>query len=187
MRRIPPIVLAVLLVPVTGEAQANSSAQSKIANAMEAAPSSISAQATIKDWPATEGGEIVTLRDGTNGWTCLPDYPGTDGNDPMCVDEPWLGFLHAMMTGSEPPRASRLGIGYMIAPGGAYTSNTTPGATAPTPDNQWGFDPPHLMVLAPDHGMLEGLPTRREGGGPWVMFPGTPFAHVMVPIESMRP
>src|ERR1043166_8776704 len=43
----------------------------KISNAMTAAPSSISAHAAIMDWPATEGGSMVSLRAGTNGWTCL--------------------------------------------------------------------------------------------------------------------
>jgi hypothetical protein len=41
----------------------------KIANAMTAAPSTISAQATILDWPAKEGDQPPVLRAGTNGWT----------------------------------------------------------------------------------------------------------------------
>jgi hypothetical protein len=36
--------------------------QQKIANAMSAAPAEISRNATIKDWPAKEGGELRVLR-----------------------------------------------------------------------------------------------------------------------------
>src|SRR5205085_2442926 len=54
----------------------------KIANAMTAAPSAVSAGATVLDWPAKDGDAPPVLRSGTNGWTCLPDMPGSDGNDP---------------------------------------------------------------------------------------------------------
>jgi hypothetical protein len=30
--------------------------------------------------------------------------------------------------------------------------------------------------------MLEGIPTDPLSGGPYVMWPGTPFEHVMIPI-----
>ena len=32
---------------------------------------------------------------------------------------------------------------------------------------------------------LDSLPTDPKNGGPWVMFKGTPYAHIMVPIEPM--
>ncbi|MDP9203189.1 MAG: hypothetical protein M3P26_14835, partial [Gemmatimonadota bacterium] len=99
-------------------AQGQSTKAHKIANAMTAAPRSISGQAAIMDWPATEGAQMATLRAGTNGWTCLPDFPATKGNDPMCVDDQWMGFMGAMMTKATPPKVSHAGIGYMTAPGG---------------------------------------------------------------------
>ena len=189
MKRLYALVLAALFTPALAaaqaEAQANGSADAKIRNAMSAAPQSIAASATILDWPATEGGEPVQLRAGTNGWTCFPDFPGSDGDDPQCLDRTWLNWASAYLK-KEAPRIERVGIGYMIAPGGASTSNTDPYATAPSPDNDWGHDPPHLMVLVPDLEDLEGLPTTRESGGPWVMWRGTPYAHIMVPLESVK-
>ena len=159
----------------------------KIANAMTAAPRSISGKATIMDWPATEGGQMATLRAGTNGWTCLPDSPATKGNDPMCVDDQWMSFMSALMTKAT-PKVSHAGIGYMTAPGGTHGSNTDPYATKATPDNDWGIDPPHVMLLVPDRGALAGIPTtRRSGnGGPWVMWGDTPYAHIMVPLASTK-
>jgi hypothetical protein len=156
--------------------------QTKIANAMSAAPEAISRDATILDWPEAPGGEMRQLRAGTNGWVCLPDRPDTDGNDPMCMDEPWMTFMHAVMTRTE-PRIDRLGISYMIAEGGVYASNTDPFATGPAPDNEWGFDGPHLMIVVPEAAALEGLPTKRETGGPYVMYAGTPYAHIMIPVQ----
>jgi hypothetical protein len=181
------LVLAVVL-PGFAEratAQAKLSAAQKITNAVRAAPAGISAKATVMDWPATEGAKMATLRAGTNGWTCLPDFPQTRGDDPMCVDDQWMGFMHALFTKAT-PQIAREGIGYMAAPGGSYGSNTDPFATDSTPDNEWGYDPPHVMLLVTDQHALEGIPTKRESGGPWVMWAGTPYAHVMIPLTSPK-
>ena len=166
-------------------AAAPPTAAQKIANAISAAPSSISDKAAVMDWPATEGGSMAALRPGTNGWTCLPDFPATDGNDPACMDDQWMSFMGAVLT-KTPPHVTRAGVGYMIAPGGGYGSNTDPWAAKATPDNEWGFDPPHLMFLVPDPHGLDGLPTKRQSGGPWVMWAGTPYAHIMAPLASPK-
>ena len=180
------IGLALLLVTAANQAVAQGkSTKQKIANAMTAAPSSVSKDATIMDWPASEGAQMTTLRSGTNGWTCLPDVPMTKGNDPMCMDAEWMSFINAVMSKST-PNVPRAGISYMIAPGGAYTSNKVPFAPKATADNEWGFDPPHVMVLVTDKRGLEGLPTTRQSGGPWVMWTGTQYAHIMVPVASTK-
>ncbi len=188
MRRVSLLLVLALAAAVSAGrvvAQAKPTNAQKIANAMSAAPSSLSEQATIMDWPATEGGSMVTLRAGTNGWTCLPDFPATQGDDPMCVDDQWMSFMNALMTKAT-PHITRVGVGYMAAPGGGYGSNADPFATKATPDNEWGYDPPHVMLLVPDSSGLTGMPTKRQSGGPWVMWTGTPYAHVMVPLTSSR-
>ena len=186
-RRASLVILTLALTGVSARAVAQSpmTKEQKIASAMKAAPASISGGATIMDWPASEGAQMTTLRAGTNGWTCLPDFPGTKGNDPMCVDAVWMSFIGAMMSKTK-PEISREGIGYMIATGGAYGSNKDPYATKETPDNEWGFDPPHIMLVVPDAHSLQGLPTTRQSGGPWVMWASTPYAHLMVPLEPAK-
>jgi hypothetical protein len=67
----------------------------KIANALTAAPSFISEKATIVEM---QNGKAVTLRAGTNGWTCMPTNPANEGNEPMCVDEEWMAFMQALET-----------------------------------------------------------------------------------------
>jgi hypothetical protein len=155
----------------------------KIANAMTAAPLSISAKATILDWPADEKSQPMVLRAGTNGWTCLPDMPDTKGNDPMCMDEPWMKWVEAYMA-KRAPNVGHVGIGYMLAPGGAWGSNTDPFAMKERPDNHWGHHNPHMMIVVPDLKALEGVPTDPNNGGPYVMYAGTPYAHIMAPIST---
>lgn len=153
----------------------------KIKSAMSAAPESVSMAARIMDWPAEEGGEMVELRAGENGWTCLPDMPQTSGNDPMCLDAPWMVWADAWINHSEPD-IQRMGFGYMLQ-GGTAESNLEPYAKEPTPDNEWiSVGVPHLMILVPDPAMLEGLPTDHDNGGPWVMWRDTPYVHIMAPM-----
>jgi hypothetical protein len=186
-RRVP--LIAMLILPAcaaaagAASAQAPTSTAAKIANAMSAAPRSISANATILDWPATEGAKPAVLRAGSNGWVCYPDMPMSEGNDPSCLDSTWQSWADAL-TSRTAPKTDRVGVAYMIAPGGAWGSNTDPYATERTAENEWGFDPPHLMILVPDLKTLEGVPSSRENGGPYVMFRGTPYAHVMVPVAQ---
>lgn len=150
-----------------------SDAEAKIAEATRAAPPSITREATVRDWDGT------VLREGNDGWTCMPSPPGFE-DTPMCLDEPWMTWADAWHSKS-PVEIERVGIGYMME-GDAGASNTDPFATEPTPDNEWVVSGPHLMVIVPDPADLAGLPTDPENGGPWVMWKGTPYAHVMVPI-----
>ena len=155
----------------------------KIANAMSAAPRALASQATIMDWPASDSVPPPVLRQGTNGWVCYPDIPATEGNDPMCLDKSWQAWVEAYVT-HKPPQLSSIGVSYMIAPGYGTGSNTDPYAAGPTADNQWGHDAPHLMIVVPDLAALQGLPTTRQDGAPFVMWTGTPYAHIMVPLAA---
>jgi hypothetical protein len=153
----------------------------KIANALTAAPASVASKATIVDWPTKEGETPAVLRPGTSGWTCLPDMPDTEGNDPMCLDKPWMTWVAAYLSHTA-PQISAVGIGYMTAPGGAWGSNTDPYAKAKTAENHWGHHAPHVMILVPDLKALQGISIDPTSGGPYVMFSGTPYAHIMAPL-----
>lgn len=156
----------------------NALADEKIKSAMSAGPESIAAQATVMDW------DHKILREGSNGWTCLPDRPDTEGDDPWCVDEHWLNFLDAYKNKKDPTYTG-VGIAYMLK-GDAPVSNTDPYATMPTgKKNDWVTDVGgHLMILVPDHKLLKGISTNHMNGGPWVMWPDTPYVHIMVPVEN---
>ena len=159
--------------------------QAKIQSAMSAAPASIVESAKIMDWPAEEGGDMVLLREGSNGFTCLPDMPATSGNDPMCLDEPWMQWADAWMN-KEDFKTDKMGFGYMLQ-GGSPGSNVDPYAEGPTDDNEWmKEEKPHLMILVPDESMLKGLPETPERGGPWVMWEDTPYEHLMIPTTTKK-
>ena len=57
--------------------------------ALSAAPSNVSSKATIMD----SNGKI--LREGSNGWTCMPGTPPNENVNPMCVDPAWQNWLQA--------------------------------------------------------------------------------------------
>ena len=167
--------------------KAGMSAQAKIRQAMSAAPADVAKDATIMDWPDTPNGEMKQLRAGTNGWTCMPSTPSefgaASGADPMCLDKSFMDWAGAWMAKKD-PQVKSVGIGYMLR-GDKGESNTDPFATGPTADNQWIVTPPHMMVVVPDPAQLEGMPTDPHNGGPWVMWKGTKYAHVMAPIAPM--
>ncbi|HJS87678.1 MAG TPA: hypothetical protein VJ779_19670, partial [Acetobacteraceae bacterium] len=152
-----------------------------IREALSAAPPAIRSTATVMDWDHT------ILRQGSGPYTCMPSDPNTrakGGHDPMCLDQVWMTWADAYV-GKKPFKADRGGIAYMLA-GDSGSSNIDPYATDPAPNNQWVTEGPHVMVLLPDPKQLEGVPTDPNSGGAYVMWKGTPYAHIMVPV-GMRP
>ena len=160
----------------------------KIKNAMSAAPDSVSSAATIMDWPATEGGKFVQLRAGKNGWVCYPSMPAAStavGQDPMCLDAEFQKWAGAWM-GKKPPKLTGVGVAYMLQ-GDRGASVTDPYATtaqAAKNAQDWVVAGPHIMVTTPNTAALNSLPGVPTGGIPWVMWKGTPYAHVMVPVKG---
>jgi len=155
----------------------------KIANARSAAPAAVSASATVYDYPAKEGDAPILLVKGTNGYSCFPDMAETKGNDPMCADESWMKWIDAYLA-HKMPVITKPGISYMLGAGGYWGSNTDPYGLTETPTNQWSHHDPHLMLLYPDVKVLAGVSTDPNNGGPYVMYAGTPYAHIMAPIKK---
>lgn len=170
---------AVLAVASTVDGiSAQESRQAQIERALEAAPSLVTDEATV----LTADGEV--LREGSNGWTCVVEVVPGYGY-PACNDAVWMEFLEALQNGTE-PEIDELGISYMLA-GDAYVSNDDPAATDPAAGGTWIQEGPHVMIAVPDPAMLAGLPDDPFAGGPYVMWGGTPYAHVMVPTGQRPP
>jgi hypothetical protein len=147
----------------------------KIKSAMSAAPAAVAAGAAVMDMTT-----MKTLKAGTNGWTCLPDGP-SPGVDPMCLDKNGMEWAGALMAKKDPP-AGKMGFGYMLA-GGSDASNTDPFATEPKPGGQWVDTGPHVMVLNIGNSFVGYPTTAANTKVPYVMFPGTPYAHLMLPVK----
>ena len=166
--------------PAKGGGQAAKPAMSDAALiklATSAAPADIGAKATVVDHG--EGGKSRTVRQGTNNWVCMA-HP-----EVMCLDKNWQEWADAWIN-KRTPKVSGIGVAYMLQ-GDKGASNTDPYATAPSATNQWVATPAHVMVLTSDAKLLDSLPTDPYGGGPWVMWKGTPYAHIMVPTTRMPP
>ena len=151
-----------------------------VESAMAAAPASVSRGATIVE--AQSDGSMKTLREGGNGWTCMPDNPTTPGPDPMCMDSNAAAWAQAWMA-RRPPAAETPGFMYMLA-GGTDASNMDPYAQAPTQGNDWIETGPHVMVVGSE-AILKGYPSgpSPDTAAPYVMWAGTPYAHLMIPLD----
>jgi hypothetical protein len=166
------LLTAFLVVPIAGSAEDESDA---LADAISAGWPGMAKDATVMDW------EGNVLKEGTNGYTCLPTPPTLSGTAPMCMDGEWMKWANAWQN-KEDYTAESLGISYMLS-GDEGASNVDPYAEGPTEDNEWIVEGPHLMIVAPPE-LLEGFPTDPDSGGPYVMWKGTPYAHLMVPVGA---
>lgn len=175
MHPITTATASALLAGLAGAAFA-ADTDALLADAKSAAPDEISNNATVMDW------EGNTLQQGSNGFTCFPTPPTLNGTAPMCLDATWASWADAWMN-KKPFTASTLGISYMLA-GDGGASNIDPYAEEETPDNDWVVEGPHLMIIVPDAAALEGISTDPHNGGPYVMWKGTDYAHIMVPTTG---
>jgi hypothetical protein len=149
------------------------------ASAQSAAPSAISADAAVIQVAAD--GTMTELRKGTNGWTCMPDNPQTPGKDPMCMDANALKWAQAWMA-HKPPPANNVGLMYMLQ-GGSDASNIDPFGDKPT-NGKWVDTGPHVMVVGAESlNKLYPATADPDTTKPYVMFGGTPYAHMMIPIK----
>lgn len=153
----------------------------KMKMAMSAGPMAIAKSAAVIDM--TDMAKVETLREGTNGWNCYIMMMGKN-YETMCLDKVWQKWADAWM-GKKEFKTDETGVGYMLN-GDHGVSNTDPWAEAKTADNNWVVAPPHVMLILPDPKLLDAYPTDWKGGGPWVMWKGTPYAHIMLPVSAQQ-
>jgi hypothetical protein len=167
-------------VPAAAEAPAATGDAGLIASAEKAAPPAVAKDAGVVTVDAK--GAMRELRKGTNGFTCMPDNPETPGPDPMCGDANAMEWGMAWI-GHKTPAADKVGFMYMLA-GGTDASNTDPYAKAPSDQNHWVKTGPHVMVVGAMP-MMKGYPTAADPdtSKPYVMWAGTPYAHLMIPVS----
>lgn len=175
------IVFFALVILIGTVSQTWAGDKELIASAMSAAPEAVARNAAVV--VMDEQGQMRTLKEGTNNFTCLPDDPRTPANDPMCLDKNGLEWAKAWITKTKPPKG-KIGFGYMLQ-GGGSPSNVDPYATKPPAGRDYLKESPHVMIF--NHGdAMQGYPDPGENpdtSQPWVMWSGTPYEHLMVPIK----
>ena len=154
-----------------------------------AAPSYIAKDATVLNE------KMEMLREGTNGWTCLPvnprgmSNPENGWNDaheamPLCGDAEVFKWISAYLS-DEIPDMDYDGYAWMLH-GDMGEDNSTPKVMSKddAKEGHWIESGPHLMRMPKDPSSLDGMTTDFNSGAPYVMFSGTPYAHVMYPIQD---
>ncbi len=143
------------------------------ASAMTAAPPEVAHEATIVRMVS---GAMQTVKKGTNEYTCMVETAG-----PICMGPIALEWVRAWHNHTSPPKA--LGFIYMLN-GDTGMSNTDPWATKPAPGNHWVKTGPHVMVvgLAVKKMAFSRTPDP-DPTKPYVMWSGTPYEHVMLPLN----
>jgi hypothetical protein len=147
-----------------------------IKSAIAAAPADIAKGAAVIA-PGPDG-KMVQIKAGTNDFTCMPDQPQTPGKDAMCLDSQAMIWAQSWMAHDPSPKNMAPGIGYMLT-GGSDISANDPWAKI-VPGQKFVESPPHWMVLWAFDAKTTGLSTTPQTHGTWIMFAGTPYAHLMI-------
>lgn len=166
-------LLAGAALPLTGQGMDK---EALIKSALAAAPAEIAKGAAVIA-PGPDG-KMVELKAGTNGFTCLPDQPETPGKDAMCLDPQAMIWAQSWMAHDPAPKNTAPGIAYMLT-GGSDISATDPWAEA-GPNHQFVESPPHWMIMWAFDPAVTGLSTTPSKQGTWIMWAGTPYAHLMI-------
>ncbi len=183
LKSAPLAGMAILAVPGIGfSATDPMSDEAIIENATSAAPTAVGNDATVVQ--IGEDGQMRVVREGTNNFTCLPDNPASPGNDPMCLDENAMQWASAWMGKTEPP-AGAIGFMYMLQ-GGSDASNTDPLAAEPSMGDEWVDTGPHVMIVNFGSTMsgYASQSNEPDTSNPYVMWGGTPYAHLMIPVAD---
>ena len=172
------------------------SAAVQISGAVSPAPDSLKAGATVLGYDA--GGKLVTIRQGSNNLICLADNPASKDFHPACYQkelEPFMargralraeGLKHGaidsvryaeIMTGAlrMPPRPTTLYEYY----GKKENFDSTTGKVM-------GASPVYVVYTPYATEESSGLSTIPLAGGPWLMYPGKPWAHIMIVPEKPK-
>jgi hypothetical protein len=170
------ILLTGVLVTSLASARAEMTDQELIANLSGAAPENILEHATIMNKAAD--GKMRVVREGTSGWTCMdPNHA------PMCADKAAMEWAQAWQ--GKGPAPQKLGFIYMLK-GDGGVSNTDPYAKEQTTDNNWVKTGPHVMIVGAEaRSMMQAYPRdpKADPDKPYVMWPGTPYEHLMLPVK----
>jgi len=188
------MLAAVLVAGLTGQVPAAPAAavvlpaESQIAAAVQAAPEDRRAGATVLGYDGA--GAVVTLRAGTNDIVCLADDPKDATVSVACYHkdlEPFMARGRELLAKGikskerEETRWKEIESGAIKMPREPRTLHVLSGSgfdaatgTIAEAYLRWVIYTP---FATPE---TTGLPIRPVPGGPWLMFPGTPTAHIMI-------
>ena len=151
----------------------NESTLAKIDRALSAAPPDVGKAATVVE--KDPQGKITVLRAGSNGFTCMPGDPTGVGMPAMCEDEASMRWSTDFAAHKPKPTNTVPGITYMLA-GATQRSDSDPYDNT-SKAIEIG---PHWMIMWPFDPKTTGLPTTHKPTGAYIMWAGSPYAHLHV-------
>ena len=169
------LTFLLIIVPKARAQQATISDLELMTDLKGSAPRSVVEHATIMNMGADE--KLKVVREGSNGWTCMDP-----GGAPMCADKAAMEWVEAWQ--EKGPVPQKTGFIYMLK-GDAGTSNTDPYAKEATADNNWVKTGPHVMIVGAANDMMQAYPrdAKPDPTKPYVMWPGTPYEHLTLPVQ----
>ena len=178
-------LLAAVFLPAVAAAQPPAAQQ--IAAAVLPLPAEFRASATVLGYGAD--GTLGTLRSGAGPYVCLASDPKRSDFHVACYHrslEPFMARGRALraqgVTGErvDSARFAEVKAGRLAMPahpaalysltGGSYDAATNAAA---------GARPLYVIYIPGATAESTGIPTQPAQGTPWLMFPGTPKAHIM--------
>jgi hypothetical protein len=166
------------------------SAESQIAGALSAAPEALRAGATVLGYRNYH--RLETLRQGTGEMICLADDPSDDRWQVSCYHkdlEPFMKRGRDLKTEGksrgqvDSVRLAEIKSGVLAMPTGPRALYNLY-AARDSVDQGTGLarHPGALQVVYIAYATEEstGLPIKPGDGLPWIMYPGTPWAHIMI-------
>jgi len=183
--------LATLVCAATSTAQERS-LEDQIADALLAAPASLRPSATVLGYGGTTRPDdvLTVLRDGGGALICLADDPADEGFHTACYHaslDPYMVLGRRLRAEGRDrseimdARHAALAEGRITMPEHAALYSVS-ADSSPLPDGGELAGERRLTVVYVPGATGEelGLPTRPEGDVPWLMLPGTPWAHIMI-------
>lgn len=193
--------LLLALPPCAATAAALPTAAEQIAGAVQAAPADRRDGAQVLGYTVVAEKEVVlVLRPGSNDLVCLADKPGDDKWSVACYHQSLEPFMRRgrELEAAGVPGEERMQRRWAEADAGSLAMPKTPATLYVLSGTRFDaatgkvIDPYLRYVVYTPYATQEttGLPLSPPGpGGPWIMFPGTAGAHIMInpPRESPPP
>jgi hypothetical protein len=165
------------------------SAERQVAAAVLPLPEPMRAGATVLGYGDAK--RLIELKKGTNGMICLADDPDIPAFHVACYHqslEPFMARGRSLRASGisgdqvDTVRFREITQGTLKMPAGPaalWSMSGPPGSWDSTSNEVKGGRPLYVIYIPGATEQSTGLPARPAPGIPWVMFPGTPKAHIM--------
>lgn len=153
------------------------SEKEQTALALSAAPAHIAKEAGVMVFGAD--GTLTEAKKSENGFTCVPTVLNLPDPDPMCMDGAAYQWLTDLMNHAPKPSNTVPGVAYM-ARGGSHFEKDKKVVMQMEAGAKVVKEPPHWMMMWPFDPAATKLPTAPNPSGSYIMFDGSPYAHLMI-------